>query len=282
MTVPAEPALLYAVVVLAAAAHAGWNALIKQSSDPLISLAGIRLVGLLAAVALFFWVPLPGPESWPYLAAHTLCIYLYYFFLLNAYRTGEFSTVYPIARGTAPMVVLLVTLLFSVEPLTVSEIIATVIIALGIAAFAHQQSASSAAVGFALATGITIGCYSLMGGLGVRSSGSTLGYLAASEFHAAAGLVPYAWIKRRQQINDYLRAHAGSLLGAGVMSISAFGAVMWIYNYLPIAPVSAVRESSVAFAVLIGVFVLREALNWQKLLGLTLVISGTISLALLG
>ncbi|MEM9620039.1 MAG: EamA family transporter [Pseudomonadota bacterium] len=281
MTAPFSATVLYALVLVAALAHASWNALIKRSDDPLLSLAGIRAVGLVAALLVLTVAPWPHPDAWPFLAGHALFIYVSYFFLLQAYQHGEYSTVYPIARGIAPMAVLLLSVLFGVDALSGGEMIATLIIVTGIGLFAQQKSASPVAVAYALGTGLSIAGYSLMAGLGVRPSGTTLGYLAASEALAALGLLPIAWYLRRRHLVNYMRAHYLELLGAGLLSITAFGTVIWVYNFLPIAPVSAVRESSVAFAVLIGVCFLGEALNWQKVLGLTLVISGTVSLALL-
>jgi len=89
---------LYSIVLLAAAAHAGWNVIVKRSADQLLSLSGLRLVGLPIALVLLLVVPAPQKEAVPYLIGNVCFMYAYYFFLLNSYRIGEFGSIYPIAN----------------------------------------------------------------------------------------------------------------------------------------------------------------------------------------
>src|SRR5689334_13004287 len=96
---------LYALVLLTAVTHAGWNAIVKSSADHLLMLAAIRSVGLVFGAAVVGFVPLPHAESWPFLLGAAAVHYVYYGFLLRAYRAGDLNQVYPLARGTAPLIV---------------------------------------------------------------------------------------------------------------------------------------------------------------------------------
>ncbi len=107
---------IYALVLIAAGTHATWNAMVKDSGDRLLMLTSIRVVGLAAGLVAAILVPAPDVESIPFLLAAAAFHYLYYLMMLNAYRVGDMSQVYPIARGAAP---LLVALLAAVFPKTI-------------------------------------------------------------------------------------------------------------------------------------------------------------------
>jgi len=271
---------LYSIVLLAAAAHAGWNVIVKTSADQLLSLSGLRLVGLPIAFVLLLVVPAPQKEAVPYLIGNVCFMYAYYFFLLNSYRVGEFGSVYPIARGIAPVVVLIVASILSVDEIAARAIVATVLISLGILLLSHQKHIDLRSVLFAVGTGICIAGYSFLAGVGVRQSGSVLGYLAWSEALTALGLIPAAIVMRRGRIAAYFVVNYAQIFFAGVLALSGFGITLWAFNYLPLGPVTAVRETSIVFAMAFGVLFLGERFGFAKALALITIVSGVVILSL--
>ena len=270
---------VYGLLILAAASHAAWNALVKGSADQLLTLAGIRAVGVVFAILLLFYVPLPASAALPYLLGHAAFIYGYYFFLLNSYRVGEFSSVYPIARGLAPLIVLGAATVWGLDRLNPVEAVCTIFISLGVALFAAQRHVSTRAVTYAMGTGLMIAGYSTLGGAGVRQSGSVLGYFAASELLAGLGLIPIALAVRKQEAVRYLVRQWPNVLAAGSLSVVAFSIALWAFSILPLGPATAVRETSVAFAVLFGVLFLGDRFTAAKILALSFVLLGTVLLA---
>jgi len=270
---------IYSAVLVAAMSHASWNYIVKASSDRILTTAGMRFFGLIIALVLLFFVPWPGISALPYLLGQVSFACVYYFFLLNSYRVGEFSSVYPIARGLAPVSVLLAASLFHVESLVGGELAATVVISCGIFLFATTLSNNLTAFGYAVATGLMIGAYTFLAGLGVRQSNSIVGYLAWTEVLIGLVIVPVCWSLRRGQVRAHFRAYWPTLVFTAILSAGAFGIVLWAFKNLPLGPVTAVRETSVAFAVLLGVFLLKERLGLTKIIALILVFIGIMVLA---
>jgi len=188
--------------------------------------------------------------------------------------------VYPIARGVAPVVVLAASLLLSTDQMTMLDGAATVCIAMGILLFSKQQQNAKPAVWYALATGVCIAGYSFLAGNGVRQAGSVLGYLAWSELLTGLGLIPVVLVLRRGRVKVYVAQNVWPILFAGTLAMAGFGIALWAFDRLPLAPVTAVRESSIAFAVLIGYFFLKEKFDLAKGLGLIAVLIGVTTLVI--
>jgi uncharacterized membrane protein len=179
--------LLYGLILLAAIAHAGWNALVKSAPDRVLMMAAIRLVGVLFGLAVLPFVPWPDRATWLWLACASVAIFAYYGLLLESYRIGDLSLVYPLARGSVPVALALIAFVAIDERLAPTQLAAVALIGGGILLLAIGQHGDRKAVGFALATGISIAAYSLFCGLGVRSSDSILGFQAWLEILTGSG-----------------------------------------------------------------------------------------------
>src|SRR5712672_456650 len=117
-----SPLLLYGLVLLSAMAHAAWNALVKNAADRLLMMAAIRLVGLTYGLFMLPFVPWPCAVEWMWLALATLAVFAYYGLLIQSYRIGDMSLVYPIARGIAPVLLALIAFLAIDERLSLLQI----------------------------------------------------------------------------------------------------------------------------------------------------------------
>lgn len=271
---------VFLAVLFAALLHAVWNALVKSGADKHASMAAVLIghvpVGLLA----LFIAPLPEPSSYGWLAASIALHFGYQLFLIAGYRLGDLTQVYPIARGVAPLIVAFVSVAFLGISLGRLELTAVLLIVAGILSLALVRRADGTrnprAVAMALGTGCFIAAYSLIDGTGARQAGTALGYWTWSAIGNAVlfcawtalarpGLLPAAVRNRRIVVTG--------LIG-GAASFIAYGIVIWAFTQAPIALVTALRETSIVFALLIGVWILRERLDLAKVASTMVTIVG--------
>ena len=268
-----------ALVLLAALLHAVWNALVKAGSDRLLVLAAVNAIGMVAAIPVLPFVALPHSASWLYLLLSCILHYGYYFFLLQAYRVGDLSHVYPLARGTAPLLVALGAMLFAHEILPWAAMIGVVLACLGITSLAFEGGppwqGDRRALLFALGTSLFIAGYTVVDGIGVRLSNSPLGYISWLFFLDGWILAGYAVYKRgHQQLLRFWHAQWVVCIGGGIASTVAYGLVIYAMSSGAMAAVSALRETSVIMAVLIGAVKLREHVGWRRLSAAGMVVVG--------
>ena len=274
------------LVLLAAVMHASWNALVKATGDRLAMQAlVIFFSGLLAAFALPF-LPLPAAASLPFLLTSLLVHGFYYATLLGAYRHGDLSQVYPIARGVAPLLVALGAWAFAGEAMNGLEWLGIIVISAAIMSLAApgrmRRENELPAIGFALATGVTISLYSVCDGMGVRRAGDSLSYITWLLAMEGLPLLLLAlWLRRGRIRASFLpalpRAAAGGLLAA-----LGYGIVIWAMGRAPMAHVSALRETSVILAAAIGTFLLREPFGRRRGVAAGLIVAGAALLHLAG
>jgi len=273
------PALLYGLVILSAIAHAVWNALVKSAGDRTMTMVAIRVAGLSFGLAALPFVAWPAPESWKWLGLTAAVQFAYYALLIRSYSVGDMSVVYPLARGSAPVLLTVAAYLAIDEALAWPQIVAVGLISMGILALSFGAGASRAAVGFALATGLSVAAYSFFGGLGVRAAGTVLGFQACREVVTGLGMVGYAMMARRRDIAPFARRHGAIGLFAGAVSVIGFLAFLAAAERLPLAPVVALRETSVIFGTALGAIVLKEGFGVRRLIASGLVVGGICVLA---
>jgi drug/metabolite transporter (DMT)-like permease len=259
---------VFLAVIAAAFLHAAWNALVKQGADKHLGMTAIVLGHVPIAVVVLPFVPFPAPESWPWilmgLALHTG----YQLFLMMSYRVGDLTQVYPIARGTAPLLVAGISVAFLGVHLTPLEILAVLTIGAGIMSMSLVRQRDGLrnrhAAALALATGGFIACYSLVDGTGARLAGTALGYFGWASLCNAAIFSSLMAVTRPGLLTEVLRRGKRAMFFGGGASFVAYSTVIWAFTQAPIALVTALRETSIVFALLIGVFVLGERLDLAK------------------
>jgi drug/metabolite transporter (DMT)-like permease len=273
---------IFLIVIAAAILHAVWNASVKDSGDKFVNMAAVILgQAPLAALSLLF-VPAPMIECLPYLLAGIALHVGYQFFLPLSYKYGDLTLVYPIARGIAPLIVASISVLFLGVELNTAEIVGVLTIGAGIMSLALVRKSdgqrNSKAVVLALITGCFIASYSLVDGTGARIAGTAVGFYGwlaiGSTFGYSAILT--LWnpaIIRQALLTRKLKGFLG-----GSASFVAFALVIWAFTQAPIALVTALRETSIIFALLIGVFVLKEKLDLLKLVSTMITVAGAIML----
>jgi len=272
----------YTIVLLAALAHAIWNGLVKNSEDKLLSLTFIRFIGMTLGLIVIATQPSMEISILPYVLLASSIHFVYFYCLINTYKLGDFSQVYPISRGLAPLLVLFVGMFFVHDKLSHGQIIGTVLICLGLMALAvsHQKIAAKP-FSYAIATAFCIAGYTLVSGIGVRLSGSFLVYAAWLEVVTGAGVVFFSLYRRGPGvICDGMRRWKHGTL-TGVLSIGGYTAALWAMTQLPISSVAVLRETSIIFAALIGGYVFKEKFAFGRVLASSIVVTGIICLILL-
>ena len=268
------------LLLAAAAIHAGWNALVKSEADRLRSIAILAVFGTLAALPLTLFVTPPAIASWPFMLASGMLQVGYCFFLVRAYDHGDLVSVYPIARGSAPVFVTLGAAFFVREwpddlGLAGIALVASGVFALALGANRPEPKAIQAA----LVTGLFVASYTIVDGLGVRASGSALGYVVWQASLAGA-LIVIAFVVARRTVPKLPPGKAGiSLAIAGILSALAYGISVWAMSIAAMGEVSAVRETSILFAALFGAVFLKERFTWQMTIGVFAVAAGVACLS---
>jgi len=275
---------LLALMLVAAVLHAGWNLLVKMSRDMLAVTVLLMLVGgALSLIAIPFF-PAPAWASLPYLAGSVCLQCTYSVLLVRAYGAGDFGRVYPIARGLAPLLVTLVSTTLIGESFGRLELAGVLVIALGVVSLVFADRAPLTAerrsLFYALASGVTIGAYTILDGLGARLSGIPKGYVF---WIFAANMLPMTAILvygRGREALRALRSEWRRAVIAAVMALSAYGMVIYALSAAPMGPVAALRETSVVFAALLGALVLKERFGAWRIASAAIVALGLLLLRL--
>jgi drug/metabolite transporter (DMT)-like permease len=283
-------------VLVAAVLHAGWNAIVKGVQDQAALFTRTGAAAAVIAAGVLPWVPIPAPASWPWLIGSVAVHVGYNLALMAAYRLGDFNQTYPLARGLGPLVAAAIAYLTIHEPLSGLATAGVLLVAGAVAALGltpwHRVRANRPALAAAVATGIAIGTYTVVDGIGVRRSDSSLGYTLV--LTGLQGLVTIAVMTRlRNTPAMQVRTPALPARAAGtattatwplaltttLMSIGAYGLVLWAQTRGALGAIAALRESSVVVAAVLGAVVFREAFSRLRIVASVVVAAGVVLLA---
>ena len=254
---------VFTAVLFAAACHAGWNAAIKTGLDPLASTALITTGAGIVSLALIPFVGLPPAAAWPWVVA-SVVIHLFYFIgLSEAYQAGELGQVYPLARGSAPLMTATAAAFLLDERLGLLGWLGIAVLAAGVLLLSLRGRRELAkldrrAIGFALLTAVTICAYTIVDGKGARIAGSAHAYTAAMFAGIGLSMAIYALVRRGGEVFSLMVQHWKLGIGGGVMQVTSYGIAIWAMTVAPIALVGALRETSVLFGTILAVVFLKE------------------------
>lgn len=267
------------LALFAAVLHATWNAFLRSGADRLWTVTVMSLAMALIAIPFAAVFPLPSSGAWPYLILSSCLQVGYSVFLVSAYRHGELGQVYPIVRGSVPLLVTLGGLVFAGEHLTLPAMVGVVLIALGIMSLSLGRTrASTPSILFALLTGLFIASYATVDAIGVRILGNASTY-AIWIFLIYGVLMTATFVAMRGKLTlDPRSPETWKAIGGGMVSLIAYGAVIAAFAIGPAGPVTALRETSVVFAVLLGRAFLGEALTLRRVTACAIVALGAVGL----
>ena len=271
-----------AAVLGGALLHASWNALVKSSSDKSLDTALIHLLGSVVAIPLVAMVGWPPAAAWPFLAASLVIHVAYYTALVGAYEHGDLGLTYPLMRGLAPLLVALSATLTLGEHLSPMAWAGVLGISAGVLTLGLSQHAFAApkAVRFALVNAVIIATYTVVDALGVRASGNALQYVATLFLLDGWPFALIVFLRRRGAVAAYARQRWPLALVGAIASLGSYGIALWAMTRAPVATIAALRETSVLFAALLGVWFLKEVFTLRRLLGTCAIVGGVMALRL--
>lgn len=264
-----------AIVLLSAFLHALWNALLHGGRDRLWTMTVMNLAMLAVAIAAIPLLPAPERASWPYIVASGFLEVGYNLFLIQAYRYGDLGQAYPIARGSSPVLVAIGAMVLAGEWLSPFATIGLLLVSVGIVALAFNgRRLDVRSTGMALATGCFIAAYTVVDGIGVRLSGNSFAYTAWMVVFWALPMPVILLCARgrgalQAPAREVTRAAAG-----GLVALIAYGTIIWAMQSGDMGPISALRETSVVFAALIGWFFLSEKLTVYRVAACIVIAAG--------
>jgi drug/metabolite transporter (DMT)-like permease len=273
-----------AAVLAAALLHAAWNALLKSLPDQLSGIAMLGMTTVAVCLPAAALVAAPARASWGFLALSAALHVGYELFLVGAYRAGDLNQVYPLARGSAPLLVALAAAVVADERLTGPHLAGMALISAGLATLTlgagRPRRRQRRALLLALATGAFIAAYTISDGLGARRSGTPLGYLVWLSLGHGVVLPSFTVLARRERLAAALRSSWRAGAAAGVCSLVAYGLVIWAQTRGALAAVAALRESSVVIAAVLGTVLLHERFGRRRVGASGLVAAGVVALNL--
>ncbi len=272
------------VVLCGAALHALWNTLVKAAADTWVSTALVAGgAAVVAALALPF-LPAPAPASWLHIAVSAVLQGVYFGLVAAAYRAADMSFAYPLMRGTAPVLVALVSLPVLGEALSPPVWAGVGLISAGVLTMIAGRRGPGGrglrAAGLSLANALVIALYSLNDGVGVRLSGSPAGYTLW--IYLLGGIPVVAWVAatRRAAFAAGLRRGWKRGLGGGAANTASYALALWAMTRAPVASVAALRESAILFGLVIATLVLHERLTPPRVAATGLIVAGAVAMRL--
>jgi len=276
---------VFIAVLVAAACHAGWNALLKLDLEPIAATAVVAVASGIVAVPFVLLAGLPQAAAWPYLVASAVIHIGYFAALAEAYRGGDLGHVYPIARGSAPLITAVLASLLIGEQLGGHGWAGVALLAAGILLLAVRggrpgQRFNARSVGFALLTALTITAYTLVDGIGARLAGTAAAYTAWLFVLSGAAMAVWGFARLGPRLAVELRANWPIAFAGAALSTAAYAIAIWAMTVAPIGLVAALRETSVLFATLFSTLLLREPWRAPRIAASLIVLAGALLLRL--
>ena len=270
-------------VLFSALLHATWNSLAHTISDRLV---GFALIGVACAVGgglMVAFAGMPPAGAWPFIIASAALHVVYNLLLLASYELGEFSQMYPLARGTSPWVVALVSVVVLGRELPITELLGVLAVSAGLIALVfiggRPGRKDLPALIAAMLTGLAIASYTVVDGLGVMHA-PLFAYTGWLFLLQGPPIAVLAAIRRGRLLPAAVRASAVSGLAGGAISIVAYTIVLWAQTSGALAPIAALRETSIVFGALIGALFLDERLGARRAIAAGVVLAGVVLISL--
>lgn len=271
---------MLALVLGAALLHATWNAMLRSGVDRLWSITLMCVVAATLSLPVMLVLPPPAMASWPYAVCSAALQIGYCLFLIRSYRDGQLGQVYPIARGSAPLLVALGAVIFAGEHLAPRAIGGLILVSGGIMGLSlGRDRADLRSILAALVTGVFVAGYMVTDGVGVRLSGQPVSYVVWMTFIQGAPMPLVYLIARRRFPPIRPDRETFKALGSGVLGMAGYGVVVWAMSMTDMAKVSGLRETSILFAAILGAVFLKERLTVRRALSAIVISTGAILLA---
>lgn len=272
--------LVFSIIILAAALHAVWNAIVKDGSDTLLTTVLIAGTGGAIGLITLPFLPPVAPAAWPYMCISAVLELAYYTLVAGAYRNDELSRTYPLMRGTPPLIVALVSAIGLGIGIPFVGWLGIALVSLGLLSLTFGGTKSNPrGVTFAMVNALVIASYTLVDGYGVRVSGAPATYVMW--IFVLTGVPFVAWaILRRPGFLTYARDNWHLGIAGGLGTLASYGLVLWAMTQAPIPLVAALRETSILFGTAIAAFILKERVSPTRVVSVLIIAAGAVVLKL--
>jgi drug/metabolite transporter (DMT)-like permease len=256
------PIVVFVTVLFAAALHASWNAIVKGSVDKLLMTVLVTAAAALIAVVGLPWLQQPAPASWPFLLTSSVLQVIYFILVARTYHIADMSQAYPLMRGTAPLLVTLISVVGLKANLSPRMCVGVAVICSGILSMAWGgRHNDRRGISCALLNAVVIAAYTLTDGIGVRRSGAPAAYTLWIFLIASIPLAIWAIRTRQAAVGHYVRQYWHFGLIGGIGTVASYGLALWAMTLAPIALVAALRETSILFGTVISGLALKERIG---------------------
>jgi drug/metabolite transporter (DMT)-like permease len=270
-------------MLMAGLLHAVWHGLVKGGADQTINLAGMGIVAAVAAMAALPFVPAPPAFIWPALAVSVALHAGYKVCLARAYRMGDLAHAFPLARGTVPLFATAISFVALNQVPDAKQAIGIGLVSIGILALTFETLKGPINRHLLTATfgaGLAVACYSVLDAYGTRAYGEWAGFTAWLIVIDSMCFLVISWGLRGNDLWIGLVRMRWRIVTSGLLGVASFGVFLWALSRNPVGSVSAVRETSILFAILIGSLIYREPMSARRLAGGLIVIAGIFTIAL--
>ncbi len=275
------PIVVFGTVLFAAALHASWNAIVKGSTDKLLTTVLVTSCASALAIICLPWLRQPAPASWPFILTSALLQVTYFVLVARTYHVADMSQTYPLMRGTAPLLVVIVSVLGLDANLSARMCIGVIVICVGILSMVlGAQSANRQGTILALLNAVVIAGYTLVDGFGVRRSGAPASYTLWIFLVTGIPLALWALWARGSDLPGYVRRNLHFGLVGGVGTVASYGLALWAMTLAPIAVVAALRETSIVFGTVISGLLLKERIGLARFAAACTIAVGAVVLRL--
>ena len=275
------PILVFAVVIAAALLHATWNAIVKSAGDKFLTTILVTAAAAAIAAALLPFLAVPARASWPYALCSAALQIAYFVLVARTYEIADMSQTYPLMRGTAPLLVALITVAKPGDSLSLMAWIGIFGICVGIFSMAvGSRLEHRKGIYLAFLNAFVIASYTLVDGSGVRLSGTPAAYTLWIFLLTGLPFLIWALVMHRSRFVPYLARHWRLGIVGGAGTTASYGLALWAMTIAPVAVVAALRETSIVFATLIAAFFLKERIGVRRLIAVGIIASSAAILRL--
>ena len=271
--------IIFLLILFAALCHAGWSSIVKSQNS--LGIMGITsIIEIICFTPIIFFVPFPPLEIWYFIIPSVILHGFYRLSVVYSYKFGDLSFVYPIARGGSSLLIAIITLIFFQNHISLIGFLGILVICSGIFLISYNRAYqfNSNAFLLAISTAFLIAIYTLVDGFGIRLSENKFSYLFWMLLLNGVPVLLFSLFSKDRPFENSDKIFICWGIIAGILAILSYGLVVWSMQYLEIAYVSSLRESSIIFATIIGLIILKENKAKNRLIPSGLIVMGIVIL----
>ena len=260
---------IYLLIFFAAFLHAVWNIIIKSLNNSLVAIAVKVFFQSIIFIPVVFFVPAPEGMTWFYLIASALLHSLYFILLGVMYNREDMTFIYPVARGCAPVFVTILSFIFLNDVIPLLGIVGILIVSFALMLISlnnFKTKIDIKIICISVFIAFIISIYTFTDGAGVRSVENSSTFIVWNFFFGGWISIGYVYLTNKKELFSLKLKELCLIICATIISFSAYAIIIWSMKYEPIGFVASMRESSIIFASIIGLLILKEKIGFIRII----------------